>query len=193
MKRMNKVEETKTLFRIAKKAPLIGKKMKLCAVILTTLLLVPSLTEAQASWTCIIDFTLVDENNNLIRQEQVASGTVRLYALPFPERSTLRYDTINNRFRFMQHTVIDEVQLTFVHRMDTTILNVHTAKFDLDTVRLTGNSYEMWVWFDAEEKFYETETPVFNKVYKNSYSFESYLATRKNHIKIDASTEVKLK
>jgi hypothetical protein len=170
-------------------------KMKVFNLTMFLLLLVCcNYSYGQASWSFSTWFNLYEKDGSIIGKNDFVEQKVKLYSLPFGAHSSnrLEYDTVNNSFRFSQHTITTGSLLVFVINAETIIVDISTKNTYITRLDLVDGRYDLRVWSN-EEKFdctsigQSTIPACFNK-----FSFSDYKATKRGEINLKDLVEVKL-
>lgn len=152
----------------------------------------------QASWQYFFWFNLYDIQGNKITLEEYKKGNIKLFSEPFGVYgdNKLEYDTLNNSFKFSQHTVVTDSRLVFITHTDTTIIDISTRHLYVKKLYLINGYFDMTAWWGKQENFRTCKKFLGNissgAVIYNKNKFESYKTEEKQKRTLEYLVEVKL-
>ena len=133
--------------------------MKTKTLLFIVILVISNNLFAQASWGFSVWFNLKDKNGKVIDANTYKKEGIKLLSAPIGVHNGnyFTYDTIAKAFRFSQHTAVTNSILVFIHKKDTTIININTKNLYISELRLSNNIYDLRIWgfengFDCHKK-----------------------------------------
>jgi hypothetical protein len=150
------------------------------------LLFTKNIITAQASWMFSIWFTLKDKSGKVIDKEQYQKEGIKLLSAPFGVHndSYFIYDTLVKKMKFSQHTAVGISILVFIHKKDTTIVEISAKNLNLSEITLKNNTYNLRIWGFEDNFTFENSISGYKNtlVCENKKPFAFYIVKKRTRI-----------